>query len=130
MRRRCDSFGNGGGNSAAGLRIEDVNFPRVDPQFGDVTWADSRRGVQACGDPALRGELQLLLHDRPRCIIDDVAAGRLIVPFAGPALPARAYHAYLPDARLQDPSVKAFCDWLEEVGGLEAAREASTGSRQ
>jgi len=57
---------------------------------------------------------------------DDVAAGRLIVPFAGPTLPARAYHAYLPDARMQDPSVKAFCDWLEEVGGIEAPCEAST----
>ena len=47
-----------------------------------------------------------------RLIADDVAAGRLTLPFAGPALPARSYHTYVPEARADDPAVRAFCDWL------------------
>ena len=47
-----------------------------------------------------------------RLIADDVAAGRLAPPFSGPALPARSYHAYVPEARADDPAVRAFCDWL------------------
>lgn len=45
-------------------------------------------------------------------VADDVAAGRLVLPFAGPALPARSYCAYVPDARADDPAVQAFCGWL------------------
>jgi LysR family transcriptional regulator, glycine cleavage system transcriptional activator len=47
-----------------------------------------------------------------RLIADDIAAGRLTYPFAGPALPARSYYTYVPEARADDPSVRAFCDWL------------------
>jgi LysR family transcriptional regulator, glycine cleavage system transcriptional activator len=47
-----------------------------------------------------------------RLIDDDVAAGRLMLPFAGPALPARSYYAYVPEARADDPAVRAFCEWL------------------
>jgi LysR family glycine cleavage system transcriptional activator len=49
-------------------------------------------------------------------VADDLAAGRLVAPFPSPSLPARNYHAYLPDARAGDPAVAAFCGWLEEVG--------------
>ncbi len=47
-----------------------------------------------------------------RLIADDVAAGRLMLPFAGPALPARSYHTYVPEARAEHAAVRAFCDWL------------------
>lgn len=47
-----------------------------------------------------------------RLIADDVAAGRLVLPFAGPALPARSYYTYVPEARRDDPVVRAFCEWL------------------
>ncbi|QRE75714.1 transcriptional regulator GcvA [Methylobacterium aquaticum] len=47
-----------------------------------------------------------------RLVADDVAAGRLMLPFAGPALPARSYYTYVPEARRDDPVVRAFCEWL------------------
>ena len=47
-----------------------------------------------------------------RLIADDVEAGRLTLPFAGPALPARSYFTYIPEARADDPAVRAFCNWL------------------
>lgn len=47
-----------------------------------------------------------------RLVADDVAAGRLTLPFPGPALPARSYHTYVPEARKEDPAVRAFCEWL------------------
>ncbi|SDO64221.1 transcriptional regulator, LysR family [Methylobacterium phyllostachyos] len=47
-----------------------------------------------------------------RLIADDVAAGRLTLPFAGPALPARSYYTYVPAARTEDPAIHAFCGWL------------------
>lgn len=50
-----------------------------------------------------------------RLIADDVAAGRLTLPFAGPALPARSYYAYVPEPRADDPAVRAFCGWLAEA---------------
>ncbi|WP_336490275.1 transcriptional regulator GcvA [Methylobacterium nigriterrae] len=50
-----------------------------------------------------------------RLIAEDVAAGRLTCPFVGPALPARSYYTYVPELRAEDPSVRAFCDWLVET---------------
>ncbi|MFC6791785.1 transcriptional regulator GcvA [Methylobacterium komagatae] len=47
-----------------------------------------------------------------RLIADDVSAGRLMMPFADPALPARSYHTYVPEAGADRPAVQAFCDWL------------------
>jgi LysR family transcriptional regulator, glycine cleavage system transcriptional activator len=47
-----------------------------------------------------------------RLIADDIAAGRLTYPFAGPALPARSYYTYVPEARADDPYVRGLCDWL------------------
>ncbi|MDV6321094.1 LysR substrate-binding domain-containing protein, partial [Chromohalobacter sp. HP20-39] len=43
-----------------------------------------------------------------RLIADDVAAGRLTLPFAGPSLPARSYYTYVPEPRAEDPAVRAF----------------------
>ncbi|MFE1601045.1 transcriptional regulator GcvA [Methylobacterium sp. ID0610] len=53
-----------------------------------------------------------------RLVADDVAAGRLTCPFPGPALPARSYYTYVPEPRMEDPSVRAFCAWLVEAARL------------
>jgi LysR family glycine cleavage system transcriptional activator len=50
-----------------------------------------------------------------RLIAGDVAAGRLTLPFAGPSLPARSYYTYVPEPRVEDPAVRAFCGWLAEA---------------
>jgi LysR family glycine cleavage system transcriptional activator len=47
-----------------------------------------------------------------RLVEDDLADGRLTRPFAEPSLPARSYCAYIPERRVGDPAVQAFCDWL------------------
>lgn len=52
-----------------------------------------------------------------RLIADDVAAGRLTRPFAGPSLPARSYHTFVPETRAADPAVRAFCAWLVAAAG-------------
>ena len=52
-----------------------------------------------------------------RLIADDVAAGRLTLPFPGPALPARSYYTYVPEARTEDSAIRAFCGWLAEAAG-------------
>ncbi|WP_267427516.1 transcriptional regulator GcvA [Methylobacterium sp. GC_Met_2] len=53
-----------------------------------------------------------------RLIADDVAAGRLVLPFTGPALPARSYYTYVPETRTEDPAIRAFCGWLAETARL------------
>lgn len=53
-----------------------------------------------------------------RLVADDIAAGRLTRPFAGPALPARSYYTYVPELRADDPSVRAFRDWLVSTAKL------------
>jgi LysR family glycine cleavage system transcriptional activator len=45
-------------------------------------------------------------------VADDLAAGRLVTPFPGVSLPARAYFAYLPRRDVTDPASEVFCDWL------------------
>ena len=57
-------------------------------------------------------------------VADDIAAGRLVMPFSGPVLPARSYFTYVPEARADDPAVRAFYDWL-----LRAARPANAAVR-
>jgi len=49
-------------------------------------------------------------------VAEDIATGRLVAPFPSVTLPARGYHAYLPDARAGDVSAAAFSQWLEEIG--------------
>ncbi len=53
-----------------------------------------------------------------RLVADDVASKRLVLPFAGPALPARSYCTYVPVSRVGDPAVHAFCEWLFEAGAM------------
>ena len=48
-------------------------------------------------------------------VADDVKAGRLVMPFEGPALPARSYFTFVPDACADDPAVRSFCAWLRRV---------------
>jgi LysR family glycine cleavage system transcriptional activator len=51
---------------------------------------------------------------------DDVAAGRLIMPFADISLPARSYFAYLPAGNEGGSQIAVFCDWLEQEGRQSA----------
>lgn len=62
-------------------------------------------------------------------VADDLAAGRLVTPFPGLTLPARGYHAYMPEARAGDRAALAFRRWLEERGATDsrAARSAVPG---
>ena len=48
-------------------------------------------------------------------VADDLKAGRLVAPFPDVSLPTRNYHVYLPDSRIDDPGVNAFCNWLEKA---------------
>jgi LysR family glycine cleavage system transcriptional activator len=49
-------------------------------------------------------------------VSDDLAAGRLVAPFAGPRLPSRSYCAYVPDEKRGDELVGLFQSWLEREG--------------
>jgi LysR family glycine cleavage system transcriptional activator len=50
-------------------------------------------------------------------IADDLAAGRLVAPLAGPLVPSPSY-CWIVSAGLKDsPPVAAFCAWLTEQGG-------------
>ena len=51
-------------------------------------------------------------------IDDEIEAGRLIAPLAGPMVPARAYCLIVPATHASDPVVHAFCAFLTEEGGL------------
>ena len=49
-------------------------------------------------------------------VADDLAAGRLVEPFAAPRLPSRSYCTYVPNEKAGDELVRQFCDWLEREG--------------
>ena len=85
--------------------LEAAGVPGLEPQ-ASVTLEHFYLTLQA----ALDGLGVAMGPDR--LIADDVAAGRLTCPFAGPALPARSYFSYVPEARADDPAVRAFCAWL------------------
>jgi LysR family glycine cleavage system transcriptional activator len=55
-------------------------------------------------------------------VSDDLAAGRLVAPFAEVSLPARTYFAYLPQHTLTNPASTVFCEWLAKL----AERSAGT----
>ncbi|KIG07527.1 transcriptional regulator GcvA [Caballeronia concitans] len=57
-------------------------------------------------------------------VADDLAAGRLVMPFEGPRLPSRVYCTYIPEAKPADEVVTLFCAWLQGQGHL-AQRDAS-----
>jgi LysR family transcriptional regulator, glycine cleavage system transcriptional activator len=52
-------------------------------------------------------------------IDDDIAAGRLVMPFSGPKLPAEGYCAYVPKTKSSDPGVMAFCEWLQRITAVQ-----------
>ncbi|HEM7807458.1 transcriptional regulator GcvA [Burkholderia multivorans] len=52
-------------------------------------------------------------------VADDIADGRLVQPFSGPALPAWRYFTYVPATRIDDEAVRAFRDWLKLAGRAE-----------
>jgi LysR family transcriptional regulator, glycine cleavage system transcriptional activator len=53
---------------------------------------------------------------------EDVLQGRLVMPFSEPALWARGYLAYVPQARADAPVVAALRQWLLGTGRLEPLR--------
>lgn len=58
-------------------------------------------------------------------VSDDLAAGRLVAPFAGPHLLARSYCTYVPDGKAADDLVALFCQWLEREGAYSGKDGAS-----
>lgn len=56
-------------------------------------------------------------------IEDDITAGRLVVPFSEPKLPAEGYCAYLPKAKLDDPTAGAFSEWLQRITDQDSCRD-------
>ncbi|NML97913.1 transcriptional regulator GcvA [Paraburkholderia sp. RP-4-7] len=51
-------------------------------------------------------------------IADDLAAGRLVAPFAGPRLASRSYCTYVPDEKSGNELVVLFRSWLECEGAF------------
>jgi LysR family glycine cleavage system transcriptional activator len=49
-------------------------------------------------------------------VADDLAAGRLVAPFAGPRLPSRSYCTYVPEGSAGNDLVALFRSWLEREG--------------
>ena len=49
-------------------------------------------------------------------VADDLASGRLTMPFAGPFLPSRTYCTYVPEGKSGDELVSLFGAWLEREG--------------
>jgi len=49
-------------------------------------------------------------------VADDLAACRLVEPFARPRLPARSYCIYLPEGNEESALTAQFCAWLEREG--------------
>ncbi|WP_420991973.1 transcriptional regulator GcvA [Cupriavidus sp. 30B13] len=49
-------------------------------------------------------------------VSDDLAAGRLVAPFAEPRLPSRSYCTYVPEGKSGDDLVLLFRSWLEREG--------------
>ncbi|CAD6518775.1 Glycine cleavage system transcriptional activator [Paraburkholderia hiiakae] len=49
-------------------------------------------------------------------VADDLAAGRLVAPFALPRLPSRSYCTYVADEKSGDELVALFRSWLEREG--------------
>jgi len=48
-------------------------------------------------------------------VADDLAAGRLVLPFPEPKLPAEGYRAYVPKTKAREAGVMAFCEWLQRI---------------
>jgi LysR family transcriptional regulator, glycine cleavage system transcriptional activator len=59
---------------------------------------------------------------------EDLAVGRLVIPFPEISLPARSYFAYLPGSSSTYSSTEAFCDWLEKEGRRSMPHDSPTMS--
>ena len=85
--------------------LRSAGIDTVDPQRGP-TFLSSDHAIQA----AVRGEGVVL--GRSALVADDLAAGRLVRPFAL-SLPASfAWYVVYPPRAMRRPGVKAFRDWL------------------
>ncbi|MEX3925662.1 transcriptional regulator GcvA [Paraburkholderia sp. BR10936] len=63
-------------------------------------------------------------------VADDLAAGRLVAPFAGPRLPSRSYCTYVADEKSGDERVALFRSWLEREAIVKSdASRSARGSR-
>ncbi len=64
----------------------------------------------------------------PTTLIEgDLAAGRLVAPFPGTGLPARAYFAYIPQDGPPNPAGGIFRGWLTTVSAAPAASGGADG---
>ena len=55
----------------------------------------------------------------PRPVVDDeLKAGRLVAPLAGPSVRARGYWWVIPSSRAGDPVLRKFCDWLAHEAAM------------
>ncbi|SAK80810.1 transcriptional regulator [Caballeronia calidae] len=54
-------------------------------------------------------------------VADDLAAGRLVAPFAAPRLPSRSYCTYVADEKAGDDLIVLFRSWLEQEGAAFAS---------
>lgn len=55
-------------------------------------------------------------------VAHDVAAGRLVQPFAAPSLPPWRYVAYVPGTGPHSPASAAFVAWLVRANAAEAGK--------
>jgi LysR family transcriptional regulator, glycine cleavage system transcriptional activator len=111
-------------------RVENLeNHTLLHPTSRPTVWSD---WLKAAGVPDLMPRRSLVLEHSYQTfqaaldglgvataslalVADDVAAGRLVMPFSGPKLPAEGYSAYVPKAKADDPTVKTFRDWLQRI---------------
>jgi LysR family glycine cleavage system transcriptional activator len=61
-------------------------------------------------------------------VADDIAEGRLVLPFEGPALPPWRYFTYAAVSRGNDRAVQTFRDWLRCTGGAAALAASDADS--
>jgi LysR family glycine cleavage system transcriptional activator len=59
-------------------------------------------------------------------VADDLAAGRLVAPFAAPRLPSRSYCSYVADGKHANELVGLFCAWLEQEGSSTLPQTGGT----
>jgi DNA-binding transcriptional LysR family regulator len=104
------------------IKLADCNMIALFDVGADI---DTQRAVHACSDQRHRQPLanQTRASAASSALIDDdIAAGRLVMPLRGPKLPAEGYCAYLPKAKLNDPTVMTFCEWLQRIGSQSLTR--------
>jgi LysR family glycine cleavage system transcriptional activator len=90
--------------------LGEAGAPDVEARAGRQRFDHFYLALQAASDG-----LGVALGPLP-IVNDDLAAGRLIAPLKGPALPSRAYCWIVPERLAADPAVAAFCAWLEAEG--------------